>query len=60
VVDPVDYQLVLKHPDRDEPETSDFMGFEGEVEVGQVLRLASRGHRPITRASSPQLICAPA
>jgi hypothetical protein len=43
VVDPIDYQLVLADPDRDEPAYSDFTSFEGEVEVGQVLVLPEKG-----------------
>jgi hypothetical protein len=31
MVDPVDYHLLLKYPDRDEPENSDFTSFTGEI-----------------------------
>jgi hypothetical protein len=30
MVDPVDYHLLLKYPDRDEPENSDFTSFTGQ------------------------------
>ncbi len=66
MVDPVDYELVLKYPDRDEPEQSDFTTFEGEVEVGQVLTLPEKGEwrvEEIERSSElrlPRLVCVPA
>lgn len=66
MVDPVDYQLLLKYPDRDEPEHSDFTSFEGEVEVGQVLSLPEKGEwrvEEIERSPElrlPRLVCMPA
>ena len=35
MVDPIDYQLVLTYPDRDDPDTSDFTSFEGAVEFSE-------------------------
>jgi hypothetical protein len=66
VVDPIDYQLVLAYPDRDEPDYSDFTSFEGEVEVGQVLVLPEKGEwrvEEIERSPElrlPRLVCVPA
>ena len=42
MVDPVDYHLLLKHPDRDEPENSDFTSFTGKIAQGDVLSLPER------------------
>jgi hypothetical protein len=66
MVDPIDYQLVLDHPDRDEPERSDFTSFEGEVEVGQILTLPEKGAWRVAEIQGsaedrlPQLHCTPA
>ena len=66
MVDPIDYQLVLTYPDRDEPDYSDFTSFEGEVEVGQVLVLPEKGEwrvEEIERSPElrlPRLVCVPA
>ena len=66
MVDPVDYQLVLKYPDRDTPDLSDFTSFEGEVKLGQVLSIPEKGEwrvKEIKRSLElrlPQLVCVPA
>ena len=43
MVDPVDYHVLLKHPDRDEPENSDFTSFTGKITEGDVLSLPEKG-----------------
>ena len=43
MVDPVDYHLLLKYPDRDEPENSDFTSFIGGITQGDVLSLPEKG-----------------
>jgi hypothetical protein len=66
VVDPVDYELVLRYPDQGEPDCSDFTSFEGEVEVGQVLILPEKGEWRIEGIEQtpdlrlPRLVCVPA
>jgi hypothetical protein len=66
VVDPVDYHLLLKYPDRNEPESSDFTSFTGEVGQGDVLSLPEKGEWRVEEVQdaanlpNPQLICVPA
>jgi hypothetical protein len=66
VVDPVDYELVLRYPDRGEPDHSDFTSFEGEVEPGQVLILPEKGEWRVESIEQtpdlrlPRLVCVPA
>jgi hypothetical protein len=66
VVDPIDYQLVLTYPDRDDPDTSDFTSFEGAAELGHVLALPEKGEWRVNeihddpRLRLPRLICVPA
>jgi hypothetical protein len=66
MVDPVDYHLLLKYPDRDEPENSDFTSFTGNITEGDVLSLPEKGEWRVeeVRAAhdlpNPQLICVPA
>lgn len=66
MVDPIDYQLVLTYPDRDDPDTSDFTSFEGAVELGHVLALPEKGEWRVNeidddpRLRLPRLICVPA
>ena len=66
MVDPVDYELVLRYPDRGELGYSDFTSFEGEVEPGQVLILPEKGEwrvESIERTPDlrlPRLVCVPA
>ena len=66
MVDPVDYHLLLKHPDRDEPENSDFTSFSGKVAEGDVLSLPEKGDwrveevRDAHDLPNPQPICVPA
>jgi hypothetical protein len=66
MVDPVDYQLLLKHPDRAEPEYADYTSFDGAIEVDQVLTLPEKGEwrvEEIERSSElrlPRLVCVPA
>ena len=69
MVDPVDYELVLRYPDRGEPDCSEFTSFEFtsfEGEVGQVLILPEKGERRIEGIEQtpdlrlPRLVCVPA
>jgi hypothetical protein len=66
LVDPVDYHLLLKYPDRDEPENSDFTSFTGKITEGDVLSLPEKGEwrveevRDATDLPNPQLVCVPA
>lgn len=66
MVDPVDYELVLRYPDRGEPDYSDFTSFEGEVEPGQVLILPEKGKWRVESIEQtpdlrlPRLVCVPA
>jgi hypothetical protein len=43
MVDPVDYHLLLEHPDRDEPERADFTSFTGPIKKGDVISLPEKG-----------------
>ncbi len=66
MVDPVDYELVLRYPDRGEPDYSDFTSFEGEVEPGKVLILPEKGEWRVESIEQtpdlrlPRLVCVPA
>ena len=66
MVDPVDYHLLLKHPDRDEPENSDFTSFTGKIAQGDVLSLPEKGEWRVEEVRgahdlpSPELVCVPA
>ena len=66
MVDPVDYHLLLKYPDRDEPENSYFTSFTGEITEGDVLSLPEKGEwrveevRDATDLPNPRLVCVPA
>ena len=66
MVDPVDYHLLLKYPDRDEPENSDFTSFTGEIAQGDVLSLPEKGEwrveevRAADDLPNPELVCVPA
>jgi hypothetical protein len=66
MVDPVDYHLLLKYPDRDEPENSDFTSFTGKITQGDVLSLPEKGEwrveevKDVQDLPNPQLICVPA
>jgi hypothetical protein len=66
VVDPIDYRLELQHPDRDEPERSDFTSFTGEIAEGDVLALPEKGEwrveevRDVEGLPNQQLVCVPA
>ena len=65
MVDPVDYHLLLKYPDRDEPENSDFTSFTGKLTEGDVLSLPEKGGwrveevRETSDLPNPQLVCVP-
>ncbi len=66
MVDPVDYHLILKYPDRDEPENSDFTSFTGEITEGDVLSLPEKGEWRVEEVRDAhdllnrQLVCVPA
>ena len=40
---PVDYHMLLKYPDRDEPENADFTSFTGKITEGDILSLPEKG-----------------
>ena len=66
MVDPVDYHLLLKYPDRDEPENSDFTSFTGEITEGDVLSLPEKSEWRVEEVRDAhdllnrQLVCVPA
>ena len=66
MVDPVDYRLLLKYPDRDEPENADFTSFTGKLAEGDVLTLPEKGEWRVEEVRdphdlpNPQLVCVPA
>jgi hypothetical protein len=66
MVEPIDYHLLFKHPDRDEPENADFTSFTAKITEGGVLSLPEKGELRVeeVRAAhdlpNPQLVCVPA
>jgi hypothetical protein len=65
VGEPVNYHLVLKYPDRSEPELADFTSFTGELQEGDLLSLPEKGDWRIETIEElggfphPRLSCVP-